>query len=118
MYGLEMLKKGIIQRIENCRNIQIWRDNWIPREISLNVVTKCKRPRVRWVSKLFDNKHREWNHRLVRNIFLPVDADAILKIRIPTIEISDQFAWHFEKSGLFSVKSAYKLAYRFNAYQY
>jgi hypothetical protein len=116
MYGLELLKKVLYKEL---KIVVIFRfGSWIPREISLNVVTKCKRPRVRWVSKLFDNKHREWNHRLVRNIFLPVDADAILKIRIPTIEISDQFAWHFEKSGLFSVKSAYKLAYRFNAYQY
>jgi hypothetical protein len=103
-------KKGIIQRIGNGHNIQIWRDNWIPREISLKVVTKCRRPRIRWASELFENEHRERIHNLIRSIFLPVDVDVILKIRILTIEVSDQFAWHFEKSGLFSVKSAYKLA--------
>jgi hypothetical protein len=29
MYGLELLKKGIIQRIGNSLNIQSWQDNWI-----------------------------------------------------------------------------------------
>ncbi|RCV21980.1 hypothetical protein SETIT_4G183000v2 [Setaria italica] len=111
MYGLERLKKGIIQRIGNGRSIQIWPDNWIPREVSLKVVTKCTRPRIRWVSNLFENEHRDW-YRSLRSIFLPVDGDAILKIRITSNETSDQIAWHFEKLGLFLVRSAYKLALR------
>nr|TKW11301.1 hypothetical protein SEVIR_6G224500v2 [Setaria viridis] len=92
MYGPELEKKRILQRIGNGSSIQIWRDNWIPREVSLKVVTKCRRPRIRWVSNLFENKHRDRNCGLTRSIFLPVDADAILKIRIPTNETRDQIA--------------------------
>jgi hypothetical protein len=94
MYGLVMLRKGIIQKIQNGRNIHIWRNNWIPMEISLKVATNCRRPRIRWVSNLFENEHRGCNHSLLKSIFLPVDADSIQKIRISTNETSDQIAWH------------------------
>jgi hypothetical protein len=32
------------------------------------------------------------------------------KIRIASQDLNDTVAWHYEKNGLFSVKSAYKLA--------
>ncbi|KAG2578479.1 hypothetical protein PVAP13_6NG214003 [Panicum virgatum] len=107
MYGLELLKKGIIQRIGGA--LRYSGDNWIPREISLKVVTRCGRPRIRWVSDLLDNEFRELNCSLVRATFLPIDADAILKLRIPFKEILDQSAWHYEKTGFLSASSAYKL---------
>jgi hypothetical protein len=59
----------------------------------------------------------EWNRSLIRSIFLPMDVDAILKLRISSNEMSDQFAWHFDKSRLFTVRSAYKLALRLQCQQ-
>ena len=35
-----------------------------------------------------------------------------MKIKIPSSACSDQVAWNFEKSGIFSVRSAYSLAMR------
>ena len=46
----------------------------------------------------------------ISSIFLPVDVEAIMRIRVPERIMNDQIAWHYEKSGQFSVKSAYKLA--------
>lgn len=43
-------------------------------------------------------------------IFHPFDAAEITKIRLPAREVDDCVAWHYEKSGVFSVKSAYMLA--------
>jgi hypothetical protein len=40
----------------------------------------------------------------------PHDVAEVLKIRIPQRGGEDFVAWHYEKSGLFSVRSAYKLA--------
>ena len=37
MHGLELLKRGVIWRVGNGTQIRIWRDPWIPREISLRV---------------------------------------------------------------------------------
>jgi hypothetical protein len=32
VYGLELLKKGIIWRIGNGNAVKIWRDRWLPRD--------------------------------------------------------------------------------------
>jgi len=78
--------------------------------MSLKVVTRSRRPRIRWVSELFLNESTDWNRNLISSIFLPVDVEAIMRIRVPERIMNDQIAWHYEKSGQFSVKSAYKLA--------
>jgi len=36
----------------------------------------------------------------------------ILKIKIPRLGGVDYVAWHYEKNGIFSVRSAYRLAMR------
>jgi hypothetical protein len=40
----------------------------------------------------------------------PHDAEEVLKIRLSERNYEDYIAWHYEKSGLFTVKSAYHLA--------
>ena len=40
MHGLELLKKGVIWRIRDGANINIWRDNWLPRDSGLQISTK------------------------------------------------------------------------------
>lgn len=42
--------------------------------------------------------------------------EVILKIKIPIHEMEDTPAWHYETSGHFSVRSAYKLAYNLKHY--
>jgi ribonuclease HI len=44
----------------------------------------------------------------------PKDADWILNLKLPSEKCDDFFAWHYERSGIFSVKSAYRLAYNLN----
>lgn len=46
----------------------------------------------------------------MKQIFHSIDADDICKIPIPRSEVEDCIAWHYEKNGLFSIRSAYKLA--------
>lgn len=53
---------------------------------------------------------KEWNTELINQIFHKFDADEICKIRLPSNEVDDCVAWHYEKAGVFTVKSAYKLA--------
>ena len=47
----------------------------------------------------------------VNQIFYPFDAEAICNIKIPRENVEDCLAWNYEKTGMFTVKSAYKLAY-------
>ena len=47
----------------------------------------------------------------MHKIFYPHDADIILELSAPRPSRKDFLAWHCERRGLFSVKSAYRLAY-------
>lgn len=107
---LQILKKGIVWRVGDGRKIQIQRDQWIPRKEGLMTVSFIRRSHLRWVNQLMLPNSKEWNEQLIRQIFYPFDADEICKIKIPTAEVGDQIAWHYETNGVFSVKSAYKLA--------
>ncbi|CAM0946090.1 unnamed protein product [Alopecurus aequalis] len=66
--------------------------------------------RYRWVSELIDQHTMKWKEGLVRSIFPAYDADEILRIRLPWSNGEDYIAWHYEDSGNFSVRSAYRLA--------
>lgn len=109
-HGLELLKKGIIWRIGCGTQVKIWRDHWIPREISLGVTTKQGRCRLKWVSDLLEQGRREWDFELLRHIFNEPDVESISRIKLPQRHSEDFLAWHFERSGMFSVRSAYNLA--------
>ena len=71
---------------------------------------KQSRTRIKWVFELIDPVTRTWNEELIRKILLPHDVDEVLKIRLPQSTSEDFIAWHFERSGVFSVRSAYRLA--------
>lgn len=38
-----------------------------------------------------------------------VDVDAVLNIPLSSYNEDDSWAWHYEKSGCFTVRSAYRL---------
>jgi hypothetical protein len=57
----------------------------------------------------FLNPDGSWNEHLLDRWFLPIDIQEILKIQTSTRNESDFIAWHHEKSGAFSVRSAYRL---------
>jgi hypothetical protein len=51
-HGLELVKKGIIWRIQSGTKVQIWRDLWVPRKPSMMITLKKGRSRLCWVSQL------------------------------------------------------------------
>ncbi|OEL15921.1 hypothetical protein BAE44_0023060, partial [Dichanthelium oligosanthes] len=61
---------------------------------------------------LFKSNIRDWDCSLLKLYFHAHDVDEIMKIRIPQHHTEDVLAWHYAKSGLFSVRSAYRLAHR------
>ena len=69
-----------------------------------------KRPcRLKWVSQLIRDGSKEWNEKILEKFFHKNDIDEILKIKIQRGHNEDEVAWHYEKTGCFSVKSAYRL---------
>jgi hypothetical protein len=62
--------------------------------------------RIRRVSELLDGVGG-WNTPLIHETFDPIDADVIVKIKPSRHGSVDVIVWQPEKSGLFTVKSAY-----------
>jgi len=61
------------------------------------------------VSQLINATTKEWDVQILNRYFYKHDIDEILKIKIPRTADSDFMGWHYDKSGCFSVRSAYKL---------
>lgn len=108
-YGLELLKKGIIWRVGNGASIRAWRDPWILRSHQLRPITVRGRCRLCWVSDLIQPSGG-WNMDLLRWHFLAIDVDEIVKIKPSMRNREDFIAWHPDKHGSFTVRSAYRLA--------
>jgi hypothetical protein len=52
---------------------------------------------------------REWDEGMLTSSVLPHDAAEVHKIRLSD-RMDDTIAWFYERIGLFTVRSAYKLA--------
>jgi hypothetical protein len=90
--------------------MRIWRDNWLPRNIGLKITSERKSSRLIKVKSLIGSD-QHWNEDLMKATFSPHDADQILSIKLPMELCKDVAAWNYEKSRIFSIRSAYKLAY-------
>nr|XP_040258536.1 uncharacterized protein LOC109764695 [Aegilops tauschii subsp. strangulata] len=108
-YGLELLKKGLVWRVGDGRNIRIWRDRWIPREPSRQLITQQGTCRLRRVAELL-HEDGAWRVDLLHRYFHPTDMEVISSIRTSTRVTDDIIAWAPEKNGIFTVRSAYRFA--------
>ena len=60
------------------------------------------------VTELIDDYTGNWNEQTVRQNFLHPDAVDILNIPLNPAGGEDTLAWALEKSGIYTVKSAYR----------
>jgi hypothetical protein len=60
------------------------------------------------VDQLIDSDNWTWRRSLIRSVFLAPDVEAILNISLRNGGGEDFFAWNHERSGVYSVKSAYR----------
>jgi len=61
------------------------------------------------VDELINPVTRGWDIQLVHDTFWEEDAQLILSIPVHGGMENNKAAWHFNKKGVFSVKSAYKV---------
>ena len=62
------------------------------------------------VATLIDEVNGAWKNDLVRQVFLPYEADLICGIALSAKLSTDKQVWDLTPNDLFSVRSAYKLA--------
>ena len=106
-----VVHKGMRWQVGNGNRIRVWRDKWIPRPSTYRLVTPEKPSSENaLVSELINRATHEWNMDKLKDWFLPEDREAIMSIPLSTNEVCDRLIWAENRSGKFTVKSAYALA--------
>ncbi|KAL3825323.1 hypothetical protein ACJIZ3_021352 [Penstemon smallii] len=107
----EIIEKGSRWRVGNGNSINIWGDRWLPRESTFQIFTpKGDRPSDMKVSTLIDEETGQWDVDKVTSLFNEEDSACILSIPLGNGRHDDRRLWHYNRNGLFSVRSAYHLA--------
>ena len=87
----------------------MWEDNWTPCSGLLRpVAAKSCNPPI-WVHELIDSTSNQWRMDMLHQFFYEMDIEAIKNIPLSSMNQSDFWAWHYEKNGSFSVRSAYRM---------
>lgn len=107
--GLSVLKQGLIRSVGNGRSINIWDDNWLPRDNLLRALHPRSANPPQLVSDLIDEPSKSWNRQRIVEHLQPPDVPFVVNIPISVRNIEDSWAWHYERSGIFTVRSAYRL---------
>ncbi|KAE8773418.1 Alanyl-tRNA synthetase [Hordeum vulgare] len=105
--GKETLQLGLIKRVGTGSSISIWEDKWVPTLTSMTP-SRVGNSHLQWVSEVIDSYSGLWNIDLVRQIFSPTEAEAILNIPLRAAGGEDVVAWAPEKSGIYTVKTSYR----------
>ncbi|XP_042944657.1 uncharacterized protein LOC122278542 [Carya illinoinensis] len=103
---------GCQRRVGDGKNIRIWHDYWIPghrNALHDHSVGESQDRKNETVDTLINGETRWWDISKVRALFNPIIAEKILKIVICPEGYEDRWMWSEERSGEFSVRSAYKL---------
>lgn len=67
-----MLKKGLIRRIGDGSNTNIWRDRWLPNHFAGRLLSVPDNPQVHTVEDLL-TPSGGWNEELIKENFINVD---------------------------------------------
>ena len=96
----------------NGKQIHIWDDKWLPTPTTHKVITLPNNLlNFPMVSSLIDPAIKWWRADVIRAIFLPFEADTILRIPVSRRLPEDKLIWMGNTRGEFTVKSAYHIAF-------
>ena len=87
--GRDIMSQGIIRRIGHGESTNIWTDNWIPRQSYKRPIASLVPLPPLHVSELIETTTTSWRVELIRSVFTPIDAEAILHIPICMRRVDD-----------------------------
>lgn len=96
-----LVKEGLIWRVGNGSNINIWRDPWVADEEGRFIISNEVED-VTQVSDLIDFETMSWNVELISSIFNTRDKHCILSIPLSERGPSDTLTWAYsnDEKGL------------------
>ena len=106
----ELIQSGLSWRVGDGTKIPIKGSNWLLDEGHRRVLSPLTNvPHDARVAELIQGSTPTWNVHKVQNLFLPYDAEAILKIPLSRRIQADKLFWYATRDGKYSVRSGYKL---------
>lgn len=106
----EVIKRRSSWQIGDGRTVKVWGDRWIPRRSTFqSVSTRPADSTITFVSELITEDAR-WNMDMLTSVLPKEEVDIICTISLSVWSTCDNFIWHFDKKGKFTVKSAYHVA--------
>jgi len=111
LHGVKwVIEKGSRSIVGDGSSLKAWQTRWLPRPTSFLLINWNHNSNTEMVvAELIDKEAGCWREDSVRRLFLPIDAELILRIPLCTSWPIDKLIWHFTSNGTFSVKSAYHL---------
>jgi hypothetical protein len=107
--GLGVLKQGLVKRIGTGENTHPWNDQWIPRDGLLRPMACLKDDPPTQVSAFIEPVMAVWWEEKLREYMLPMDVDLILQIPLSSRRQTDFWSWHYNRKGIFSIRSTYRM---------
>ncbi|KAK4401145.1 hypothetical protein Sango_1220600 [Sesamum angolense] len=108
-----VVEKGLRWRIGDGKQVKVWYDPCIPRPHTFLPFTPTNLfLQDLQISDLIDDMMKGWNSDLIEFLFQPEDAKVIRSIPLGYSSLADTQVWHFDRRGVFSIKSAYHVAYK------
>ncbi|KAK2407645.1 Ribonuclease H superfamily protein [Trifolium repens] len=105
-----VLREGHRWRLGDGSSIPIWNTPWLRDEQNPYITTPSNHQNAGYkVSELIDEEWGCWRSDLINNMFNARDAQLINQIPIVNYGTKDEVIWRFEKKGLYTVKSAYRV---------
>ncbi|KAL8124645.1 hypothetical protein AgCh_012338 [Apium graveolens] len=104
----ELLKGGYRWVVGNGSDIIATKDHWLRDKNNFCVEDfHGYAGRSECVKSLFIPGTKIWDERKVKQLFMMVDAKAILATRVPHHEVEDRIVWSSSKDGIYTVKAGY-----------
>ena len=106
----DLIQSGMNWRVGDGNRIPIKGSNWLLDEGHRRVLSPLTDlPNDARVVELIHGSPPMWNTNKVQSLFLPYDAEAILKIPLSERVQEDKIFWFDNRDGKYSVRSGYKL---------
>ncbi|KAK3221954.1 hypothetical protein Dsin_008979 [Dipteronia sinensis] len=109
LWSKALLLRGLRWNVGSGARISAFRDPWLPRPFSFRPVSQSLRTDL-VVADFIDKQGHCWDLRRLEESFLEVDRELNLSIPISLNDRPDCLMWHFDKKGIYNVKSGYKVA--------
>ncbi|KAK9041573.1 hypothetical protein V6N11_016668 [Hibiscus sabdariffa] len=96
-------------RIGSGQRINIWSDPWLPGPHGGLIRGQSINHNYTLVSDLIDHQTATWKVDVLLNLFESDLVEQVCSIPLSRTDLDDEIVWRYDGSGLYNVKSGYKL---------